>query len=257
MGRPDIKVFKFKLFQGYPGLAHGVFSRSGGVSSGCFDALNVGLSSGDDPSAVVENRRRILERIDTPKAVFLNQVHGINIHVLDKRLPPVLNPTSGQVPVVADGVVTDMQGLLLVIQVADCQGVLLFDPEKQVIAGVHSGWQGSVQNIIGNCIDVMVDRFKCSPKHIRAGISPSLGPCCAEFVHYKNEIPKALWSYKLTGKPYFDFWKMSRDQMMEKGVEKKNIETMNICTRCNTDKFYSYRKEKKTGRFACVISLKN
>ncbi len=233
-------------------MSHGIFSRSGGVSSHCFDSLNVGLSVGDGPAAVAENRHRILSRMGTRKAVFLNQVHGKTIHVLNQ----ISNPAKRQTPIIADGLVTDMPGISLVIQVADCQGILLFDPDKKVVANVHSGWRGSVQNIIGNCIDVMKVRFKCQPGHIRAGISPSLGPCCAEFTNYKDEIPKALWSYKLSEKPYFDFWKMSCDQMIEKGMKKENIERMNICTQCNTEQFYSYRREKKTGRFACVISLK-
>jgi len=245
----EIKVFEFNLFQGYSELHHGVFARSGGVSSGCFDSLNLGLNVEDDPEAVGENRRRILAKLEISQAVYLNQVHGKIIHVLN-------NEDNLQTPIIADGVVTDMQGVGLVIQVADCQGVLLYDPERRVIANVHSGWRGSVENIIGDCIDVMTGRFKCDPGDIRAGISPSLGPCCAEFVNYRDEIPQVLWGYKLPHKLFFDFWKLSCDQMMAKGVRQENVETMNICTRCNTDKFYSYRQEKITGRFGCVISLK-
>ncbi len=248
MENPEIKAFEFSLFQEYPDLIHGVFLRSGGVSANCFDALNVGLGVGDDPWAVGENRRLILAKMGSHPAIFLNQVHGTNIHVLEEE--------NRQTPIVADGVVTDLPGISLVIQVADCQAILLFDPAKNVIANVHSGWRGSVQNIIGNCLDVMTDRFKCSPKDIRAGICPSLGPCCSEFINYKDEIPETLWSYRLPGTSHFDFWALSCDQLMEKGVEKGNIEIMKICTRCNTDQFYSFRKEKKTGRFACVIALK-
>ena len=243
-----IKIFEFDLFQGYPQLHHGVFARFGGVSTGCFDSLNLGLSVGDDPGAVAENRARILAKMETSQAVYLNQVHGNVIHVLTKE--------ERQEPIIADGVVTDMRGVALVIQVADCQGVLLYDPCRQVIAGVHSGWRGSVLNIIGNCINVMVHHFNCNPKDIRAGISPSLGPCCGEFINYKTEIPQILWEYKLPGTHYFDFWKMSCDQMMAKGVKKQNVETLNICTQCNIDTFFSYRGEKTTGRFGCAISLK-
>jgi YfiH family protein len=259
MGGMKIKVFEFKLFQKYPGLIHGVFSRSGGVSRGCFDSLNIGLSTGDDPLAVAKNRNRILERVESQRAVFLNQVHGKNIHVVEKNVveKDVVGRENEHVPIVADGVVTNSIGTSLVIQVADCQGVLLFDPEKKVIANVHSGWKGSIQNIIGNCIDVMINRFECNPLDILAGISPSLGPCCSEFINYKDEIPESLWAYKLPEKPYFDFWKISRDQMGAKGIKMENIETMNLCTRCNSDQFYSYRRENKTGRFACVIGLKN
>ncbi|MCP3941347.1 MAG: peptidoglycan editing factor PgeF [Desulfobacteraceae bacterium] len=249
MGKPEIKVFEFNLFQGYPDLIHGVFSRSGGVSSLPFDSLNVGLNSGDNPLSVEENRARILTKMGTRKAVFLNQVHGTDIHVLKNE--------NKQELVIADGVVTDMRGISLIIQVADCQGVLLFDPVTKVIANVHSGWRGSIQNIIGNCIDVMTSQFECRPEHILAGISPSLGPCCAEFINYMDEIPKAFWAYKISGKSYFDFWQMSCDQMVEKGMKKENIEIKNICTQCNWDKFYSYRRENRTGRFACVISLQS
>jgi len=228
-------------------LRHGVFARSGGVSTGRFDSLNLGLSVGDDPCAVAENRARILAKMEIPQAVYLSQVHGTTIHVLTKE--------ERQAPIIADGVVTDRPGVALVIQVADCQGVLLYDPERQVIAGVHSGWRGSVLNIIGNCMDVMIDRFKCNPKDIRAGISPSLGPCCGEFINYKTEIPEVLWEYKLPGTHYFDFWRLSCDQLTAKGVKRENVETLNICTQCNTDKFFSFRGEKTTGRFGCAISL--
>ena len=243
-----INLFEFNLFKGYSELCHGVFARSGGVSSGRFDSLNLGLSVGDDPEAVKENRGRILEKMELQRAVYLEQVHGKTIHVLTED--------DGQAPIVADGVVTQLKGIALVIQVADCQGVLLYDPEQKVIANVHSGWRGSVENIIGDSIDVMATRFKSDPKDIRAGISPSLGPCCAEFVNYRDEMPEAMWSYKSPDRPCFDFWALSCDQMTAKGMKKENIETMNICTHCSTDQFYSYRREKKTGRFGCVISLK-
>jgi YfiH family protein len=190
----------------------------------------------------------MLAKLKILQAVYLDQVHGKTIHVVTKE--------NCQAPIFADGVVTDRQGVGLVIQVADCQGVLLYDPNRKVIANVHSGWRGSVRNIIGECIDVMTAQFHCDPKDIRAGISPSLGPCCAEFVNYKNEIPEALWGYKLPDRITFDFWRLSLDQMTAKGVCPENVETMNLCTRCNTDTFYSYRQANQTGRFGCVISLK-
>ncbi|OQY53484.1 MAG: multicopper polyphenol oxidase [Desulfobacteraceae bacterium 4572_89] len=260
MGLYEIKYLQFKLFQKYPDLVHGVFTRSGGVSKGSFDSLNIGNNSGDDLSSVSENRKRILAQMGTKQAVFLNQVHGKEILVIKKHgdscLPTFFSDKENREnPVSADGIVTDMAGISMVIQVADCQAILLFDPEKKVIANVHCGWQGSVENIISNCIDVMIKKFQCRPEYILAGISPSLGPCCAEFINFQDEIPRALWEYKEQDRPFFDFWKISRDQLMEKGVGKENIEIMNICTKCNTDKFFSFRQEKTTGRFACVLAL--
>lgn len=248
MGVPEIDIFQFKLFQEFSGLSHGIFSRTGGVSQGAFGSLNVGLNSGDDPSAVAENRQRMLGKMGTDQAVFLHQVHGADIHVFKEE-------DISQTPITADGVVTARAGISLVIQVADCQAILLFDPHKQVIANVHSGWRGSVHNILGNCLNVMIQEFRCRPQDILAGISPSLGPCCGEFVNYQKEIPKELWGYKEADRPYFDFWKISRDQLTAQGVKKENIELMEICTRCRADLFYSYRQEHITGRFAASIAL--
>jgi copper oxidase (laccase) domain-containing protein len=88
-----------------------------------------------------------------------------------------------------------------------------------------------------------------------AGIGPSLGPCCAEFINYREEIPQVYWRYK-DADHNFDFWSLSREQLLHAGVPAKNIETSRICTRCRTDEFFSYRAAKTTGRFAAVIGLK-
>ncbi len=246
----------------FPGLFHGVFSRSEGFSKGDFQGLNVGLHTGDDPDIVNRNRALMLSSMGLTRALFLNQVHGTGIAVIrsEKEAAQAVWKGQGRAPSLifkADAAVTNLKGLGLVIQVADCQAVVLYDPQKEVIANVHSGWRGSVADIIGRCIDTMVTQFGCTPADIRAGISPSLGPCCAQFINYKREIPKALWPYKEKGRPYFDFWQISRDQLGACGVLDEHIETMGLCTRCRTDLFYSYRANKVTGRFAAVIVLKD
>lgn len=254
MGTPDMKIYEFDLFTNQPGIVHGVFTRNGGGSKGPLDSLNVGLNCGDDPAVVTLNRKQIQKKMGLKSMVFLNQVHGAGIKVIQKD-DDGTSRTNNQMNA-ADAVITDMKDLGLVIQVADCQAVLLVDPEIRVIANIHSGWRGSVNNIIGRCITVMAERFHCRPENVIAGISPSLGPCCSEFIHYKNEIPHQLWKYKAADRPFFDFWEISRDQLMDKGVKKTHIENMNICTKCRMDQFYSYRGEKNTGRFACVIAMR-
>ncbi len=252
----DIKVHEFEHLKQEAHILHGVFTRIGGTSRGVFDSLNIGMDSGDDQTAVSNNRKCIIKKMGMKPLVFLNQVHGDTIKVLkkdDNDLSQLFIP--GKETYMADGIITDMKGVSLVIQVADCQSVMLYDPDKKLIANIHSGWRGSVANIIGQCVDKMVLEFGCRPENILAGISPSLGPCCSEFINYKEEIPEHLWQYKHKDKDFFDFWAMSRDQLMEKGVKKESIQNMEICTKCNTDIFYSYRGEKTTGRFACVISM--
>ncbi|WP_035240828.1 peptidoglycan editing factor PgeF [Desulfobacter vibrioformis] len=257
-----LKPLTFDHLNAFPGLVHGVFSRAGGYSKDAFSGLNIGLSTGDDPDVVNRNRRRMLSSLDLTRVLFFNQVHGTDIAVIksEKDAADAAWEGQGGAPskiFKADAAVTNRKDLGLVIQVADCQAVVLYDPEKEVIANVHSGWRGSVDNILGRCINAMVTQFGCTPANIRAGISPSLGPCCAQFMNYKQEIPKSFWKYKDKDRPYFDFWQISRDQLGAYGVLDEHIETMGLCTRCRTDLFYSFRANKVTGRFAAVIALKN
>ncbi len=252
----NIKILEFGQFKDIKGIIHGVFTRSGGVSPKPFDSLNVGMNSGDDTANVARNRKMITLKMGMKPLVFLNQVHGADIKVLKKDDTDFsIQFEPGREICTADAVITDMKGVFLVIQVADCQAVILYDPKSQVIANIHSGWRGSVKNIIGKCLTRMTKDFGCNPENILAGISPSLGPCCAEFVNYEKEIPKALWKYKHQDNDCFDFWQISADQLVTAGVEKENIEIMDMCTKCSTKQFYSYRAQKITGRFASMISL--
>jgi YfiH family protein len=239
---------EFTNLKVFPQITHSVFTRRGGVSNNPFDSLNVSFSTGDKEVCVAENRSIIMNALDrnsTP--IFIDQVHEDNIIVIeDNKVEKFLYK--------ADGIITNVIGKLLIIQVADCQSVMMFDPVKNVVANVHSGWRGSIKNIIGKCVDIMVKKFGCNPEHIIAGISPSLGPCCAEFVNYEKELPDRIWKYKIDGFN-FDFWELSFYQLLEKGLRAENIENMNICTKCFSKTFFSYRKEKTTGRFACVIGL--
>ncbi len=240
-------MIQLKSLEGQPGLVHGIFTRRSGMSSPPFDSLNVGLSTGDDPDDVRENRRRIARHLGFETSLYLHQVHGTEVAVVKKPPDPAVH-------LMADGAVTNIAGLLVVIQVADCQAVVMYDPVKKVVANVHSGWRGSAGNIIGRGVTVMTDRFGCDPKDIRAGIGPSLGPCCAEFIHYETELPRSFLPYR-QGRHHFDFWRISRDQLQEKGIAPHHIETADICTRCRADRFFSHRHERPTGRFAVAAGL--
>lgn len=255
MNNTKIKLYEFEHFKKEPHIVHGIFARTGGNSQKPFHSLNVGMNSGDDESAVIANRKLILKKLGNKALIFLNQVHGDKIKLITKdELSHILPPAKNSFT--ADAIITDIKNIFLVIQVADCQAVMLYDKKRKVIANIHSGWRGSVLNIIGKTVDMMVSKFGCQAENILAGISPSLGPCCAEFINFRCEIPKHLWKYKIKNTNYFDFWTMSRDQLMEKGILKYNIQNMEICTKCNSHVFYSYRGKKTTGRFACAVSLK-
>jgi YfiH family protein len=178
--------------------------------------------------------------------VPVRQVHGDDAHCIREK------SEISSIPPAADALISGLAGLGLMIQVADCQAVLLYDPVEKVSANIHSGWRGSIRNIVGKTVRTMAAEFGCRPENVLAGIGPSLGPCCAEFVHYRSEIPETLWHYRVS-EHHFDFWSMTRDQLAAERVRVENILCANICTVCHTGDFYSYRAEKITGRFAAVI----
>ena len=242
-----IPFLQFPHFSGLPGLRHGIFCRKGGVSRGPFESLNVGLGVGDTPELVMQNRRLISRCLSAADLIFSKQVHGTSVLKIGGGHAPGTTFTG-------DAMMTDSPGKFLAVQVADCQPVLLFDPVRRVVAAVHSGWRGSVQNVIGCTINAMGSAFGSRPAHILAGIGPSLGPCCGEFVHYRKELPEQFWKFK-DDADRFDFWAISQEQLTTAGVQEKNIHTGRLCTKCRTDLFFSYRGESITGRFTAVIGL--
>lgn len=258
MESADIKICEFEQFKNHSSIVHGIFTRENALRTtiAYSHPLNKGMTFDDKLSVIADNRKKIVLKMGTKPSVFLNQVHKTGIKVLKKDEIDLSEQFLSDIQTyTADAIITDMKDVFIVIQVADCQAVMLYDPIKKIIANIHSGWQGSVKNIIGKCVDKMILEFGCQPANILAGISPSLGPCCSEFVNYKDEIPQNLWKYKIQDRDYFNFWEISCDQLMEKGVKKKHIENMKICTKCNTELFYSFRGEKTKARFACVISM--
>ncbi len=231
-------------------IGHAIFLRTHGGSDAPFSRLNVSLAVGDEVPRVQHNRRLVADALDAPELVFVRQVHGVGVQVVDGR--PAGD--DGTLPE-ADVLITDRAGKFLVVQVADCQAVLMFDRVRRVVANVHCGWRGSVANVAERAVEALRGRFGCDPKDLLVGIGPSLGPCCAEFVKYRQEIPSRFWAYR-RDTVYFDFWTMTRDQLTAAGVREDHIETSGLCTRCNSDRFFSYRGEKRTGRFPAVIGLK-
>jgi len=241
-----VSFFQFPNLVSFPKLRHGVFTRNGGFSKEPYSSLNLSLSVGDDESVIKRNRSLVSMCMDNGELVFTKQMHDADVIIVSK---------SNSFPFIGDALVSNLGNRMLAIKIADCQSVLMFDPVRNVVANVHSGWKGSIKNVIGSSIDAMTERFGCKPSDIFAGISPSLGPCCAEFINYEREIPEQFWKYKDSAN-HFDFWRISTDQLCSAGVMPGNIYSSGICTKCNTDLFFSYRGEKTTGRFAAVIGIK-
>jgi len=241
-----IHFLEFPLLEGLP-VVHAVFRRHGGISPLPFDSLNVSFGVGDEAAHVRENRIKIKRALGLPVLVSARQVHGDRVLAVEAMQPEDWEAEG------YDALITNRSGVGLMIQQADCQAVLLADTKLRAIGVCHAGWRGSVANIIAKTIRAMQQHFAVEPRDLLAAVSPSLGPCCAEFVNYHKELPESFRAFRADGDK-FDFWAISRKQLQEAGVPSGNIEIASICTVCNAD-FFSYRRQKITGRFASVIAL--
>ncbi|WP_051283894.1 peptidoglycan editing factor PgeF [Desulforegula conservatrix] len=246
-----VPVLKSEILESFKDLSHGFSTRRGGESPAPYDSLNIGIAVGDLEENVKKNRNLISGISCSERSVYLTQVHGSEILVIknDSSIP---DPDT----VKADGVITDCKDLALVIQTADCQAALLYDPVKKVAGAVHSGWRGNVFDILGRTVRKMAEVFDSDPSDIRASIGPSLGPCCAEFINFRTELPEALWAYG-DEKCFFDFWEISRAQLQKAGLQADRISVSGLCTKCDKDSFFSYRGSKITGRMAGFICINN
>lgn len=241
-------------FSAHPGgrCRYGMFNRHGGVSEGLYGSLNVGLQVGDRPGAAAANRRLIKDLLEVSVLLTARQVHGQGVYCLREQVQDDFEVDG------FDALITDVQDVGLLIQQADCQAVLLFDPIREVIAAVHCGWRGSVLGIVPRVVAAMTEHYGTVPADLLAAISPSLGPCCAEFVNFTSELPEEFRQFMVRDN-YFDFWRITRAQLLSAGLGEAHIRTIGQCTCCSPD-YFSYRRASResgglTGRHCSVITL--
>ncbi len=247
--REPVPYFRYPSLSHHPQLVHGVFTRQGGTSSPPYHFLNTSYDVGDLPRNVASNLAIIKNALGANHLIFMNQSHGNSIFVfrpehMDRKI---------ETPSV-DAVITDALNIAILVKQADCQGIIIFDPEKGVAANVHCGWRGNAKNILGNVVTRMKQDFDCKRHDLLATIGPSLGPCCAEFVGHEKIFPNGFEKF-MVSENHFNLWAISEWQLVNAGLRQENIEISGICTRCRTDLFYSYRGEGETGRFGTVVML--
>ncbi len=244
-----LKYYSSPLLAGIPEVVHGFFTRQGGVSHGAYHSLNVSLAVGDRREAVAENLGRMRRALGLAQLAGAAQVHGGGAAVITS----LEQAREEDIPAV-DILVTTVPGLGLLIKQADCQAVMFYDPVNRVVANVHCGWRGQVRNVLGETVQLLQDRFGTRPRDLYAAVGPSLGPCCAEFTNFTREFPPELWTYQVRP-TYFDLWRLSRDQLVAAGLLPARLHLAGRCTRCDAEHFYSYRRERVTGRQGAVIAL--
>jgi purine-nucleoside/S-methyl-5'-thioadenosine phosphorylase / adenosine deaminase len=244
------KYYRSPMLAALPEVAHGFFTRQGGVSLGVYESLNVSASVGDESDLVSANQRLIQGVLGLTGLARAVQVHGGQAAIITSTG----QAQEDDLPE-ADILVTSVAGLGLLIQQADCQAIMLYDPVNRVVANVHCGWRGHVHNILGETVSLLRKRFGSNPPDLYAAVGPSLGPCCAEFRNFRQEFPDTLWDYQVRP-TYFDLWRLSRDQLVAAGLQPERLDLARLCTRCRASEFFSYRRDKITGRQAAVIALR-
>jgi polyphenol oxidase len=161
--------------------------------------------------------------------------------------------TSGCV-LTADGVFTQNKEIALVIDHADCQAAIFYDPIQSVVGLVHSGWRGNVLNIYAHMVEKMHRVCGSQAQDMHVYISPSLGPEHAEFVNYRDEFPEEMWRY-MDSAQRMDLWQLSEHQLLEAGMLSENIFVSRVCTFDDPERFHSYRRDKTKQRNYTVAKL--
>jgi len=222
-----------------------VTTRRGGVSGGAFRSLNLGLSTGDDPMAVAENRRRLDAQLPTP-ARWLRQVHGsraVTAHDI------VEAPD-------ADASYTDRTDVVCAVMIADCMPVLLCSDDGRTVAAAHCGWRGLVSGVVEHALAGM----QTDPSRILAWLGPAIGPDAFEvgadvrdafLAVAPADAPAFAPSRTMAHKWYADLFELGRRRLIRAGVQR--IHGGGLCTVSDPARFYSYRRDRITGRSAALI----
>ena len=255
--------------------------------SGCSDAyggssLNLGFTTHDTRAAVERNREAFLRALDTNPSIWhlvtQRQVHSDLIHYVTA---PDAHPTG-------DGLITEVPGLLLGVQTADCLPILLADTKRRAVGAFHAGWRGTLKRIVEKGVGEMRRQFGSAPADLRAAIGPGIHSCCYQVgeevwekfhsqfayaaevfreVRESNPVHEKYPLLFLTARPpghgpeetllYLDLVDANIRQLLDAGVPAENITASPLCTSCRTDLLFSYRKEKGVvGRLLAVVGIR-
>jgi polyphenol oxidase len=248
--------------------------------------LNLGFTDWDSRDRVLQNRGKFFAALGAGKMriAALRQIHSDIVYLMGALLAP-----QGEQALQGDALITREPGVLLTIQTADCIPILLADTRQQAVAAIHSGWRGTAQRIAEKTLGRMQMEFGTRPQEVIAAIGPGIGGCCYEVGHevvkeYTAKFPQARdwfagpvdalengdndpnWLPWLTMRPpghappapraHLDLIAANRAILEGAGIAAENISSSGFCTACRTDLFFSYRRERPTGRLMAAIGIR-
>jgi polyphenol oxidase len=252
--------------------------------------LNLGFTDWDKRERVAANREKFFRAIGAPKmrVVALRQIHSDIIHIVNSEEASSAKAALPENVPQGDALITRERGVLLVVQTADCIPILLADTKRHTVAAIHSGWRGTLNRIAAKTLGRMQMEFGTRPEDVVAALGPGIGRCCYEVGEevareFAAQFPEARewfdgpfdslaagesdpnWLPWLTMKPpghappplrvQLDLIAANRAILASAGVAPRNISSSGQCTSCRADLFFSYRRERTTGRMIAAIGI--
>ncbi len=223
-----------------------ITTRSGGISTGPLASLNLGYKAGDDPAAVAQNRARVEALMPQPPK-WLAQMHGVRVVDADQ--------TTGTAE--ADASVARASGTVCAIMIADCLPLLFTNRAGTHVAAAHAGWRGLSGGVIRNTVQALRDAGD-DAADLLAYMGPAIGPTAFEVGADVYEAftasdadAKTAFVARAPGKWLADLFMLARHALIRAGVTQ--VYGGGQCTYSDPQRFFSYRRDKVTGRMAAFI----
>jgi YfiH family protein len=290
-----LQILEDPLLAQFDWLAHGFSTRPGGASElkanrdggeASEKILNLGFTDWDTRDRVLKNRQDFFAALKASKmrVIALRQIHSDIVQVVNSS-----NSEPSGDALKGDALITNEPGFLLVVQTADCVPILLADKKRRAIAAIHAGWRGTLQRIAEKALGRLKMEFGTRPQDVIAALGPGIGQCCFEVgpevvAEFAAKFPEASewfkgpfdslargdndpnWLPWLTMRPpghqlpeqraHLDLIAANRAILVNAGILPANISSSGFCTACRTDLFFSYRRERITGRMMAAIGIR-
>jgi YfiH family protein len=228
-----------------------------------YQGLNLAFHVEDDPEIVLQNRKLIAEKLnfEASSVRTMSLIHTNNVKIVDKNSPNIIDN--------CDALITNEKNIPLMVMVADCIPMMLFDKKNMVISVVHSGRNGTFLRIVSKVIQTMKSNFNSKAEDILVSFGSSIAFDCYEVSEDIGNICVKNFGNKFVKfenqKAFLNLPEINKSLVLSEGIPEKNIEVSSTCNHCDIENYFSYRKpdylnhkikNKNTGRFANIIMLK-
>ncbi|MDH5185527.1 MAG: peptidoglycan editing factor PgeF [candidate division WOR-3 bacterium] len=244
---------KFYRINPSPGLNLVFTTRNPGVSKGGYRSLNLSYDVGDDPENVNKNYVRVKKALGIDKIFTLKQIHSNKIFYL--------NSNNFKEELEGDGLFTDEKRLAIGVKVADCLPIYIFDKKYKVIGIAHAGWRSTLAQIGMNLVNAITQKFGLSPSDLNFALGPCIDQPCYEvgfelLSRFFNNLPGSeSFFVQHNRRLYLDLKSLNGFLLGKLGLTE--IASLDYCTKCNPDFFYSVRRDGISGRNLAVIYFSN